>query len=179
MAPAAIMVSVPAPTNNTTLYEVVLVGNGGVGKTTYIKRLIIDEYEHKYVATLRVEIHSLRFITTHGDTIFGTWDTTGVFKFGGLRDGYYYAADCAIVMYEAANTTEQIQQWITALLPHTQNIILVRNKLDLGGENSPLAEVYPHFAISTKDGSINSLAEPYLHHIRTLRGGGDENIQFQ
>ena len=70
-------------------FKLVLVGDGGVGKTTFVKRHLTGEFEKKYVATLGVEVHPLVFHTNRGAIRFNVWDTAGQEKFGGLRDGYY------------------------------------------------------------------------------------------
>ena len=88
-----------------------LVGDGGTGKTTFVKRHLTGEFEKKYIgtnklliqnlemifivefafviATLGVEVHPLVFHTNRGPIRFNVWDTAGQEKFGGLRDGYY------------------------------------------------------------------------------------------
>lgn len=70
-------------------FKCVLVGDGGTGKTTFVKRHLTGEFEKKYVATLGVEVHPLVFHTNRGAIRFNVWDTAGQEKFGGLRDGYY------------------------------------------------------------------------------------------
>lgn len=89
------------------------VGDGGTGKTTFVKRVrpsrrsslltasfvltlndvrsqhLTGEFEKKYIATLGVEVHPLAFSTNYGQILFNVWDTAGQEKFGGLRDGYY------------------------------------------------------------------------------------------
>lgn len=70
-------------------FKCVLVGDGGTGKTTFVKRHLTGEFEKKYVATLGVEVHPLVFHTNRGPIRFNVWDTAGQEKFGGLRDGYY------------------------------------------------------------------------------------------
>lgn len=47
-------------------FKLVLVGDGGVGKTTFVKRHLTGEFEKKYVATLGVEVHPLTFHTNRG-----------------------------------------------------------------------------------------------------------------
>ena len=74
---------------NMPTFKCVLVGDGGTGKTTFVKRHLTGEFEKKYVATLGVEVHPLVFHTNRGAIRFNVWDTAGQEKFGGLRDGYY------------------------------------------------------------------------------------------
>jgi GTP-binding nuclear protein Ran len=69
-------------------YKLVLVGDGGVGKTTFVKRHETGEFEKKYIATLGVEVHPMNFFTTRGMVRFMVWDTAGQEKLSGLRDGY-------------------------------------------------------------------------------------------
>lgn len=66
-------------------FKLILVGDGGTGKTTFVKRHLTGEFERKYVATLGVDVHPLTFTTTHGPIIFDVWDTAGQEKFGGCE----------------------------------------------------------------------------------------------
>ncbi len=54
-----------------------MVGDGGVGKTTFVKRHLTGEFEKKYIATLGVEVHPMIFHTNHGPVKFNVWDTAG------------------------------------------------------------------------------------------------------
>jgi len=76
------------------------VGDGGVGKTTFVKRHKTGEFEKKYIATVGVEVRPLEFFTNLGPILFNVWDTAGQEKFGGLRDGYYIGGQAAIIMFD-------------------------------------------------------------------------------
>lgn len=65
------------PQGQVPEFKLILVGDGGVGKTTFVKRHLTGEFEKKYVATLGVEVHPLLFHTNRGAIKFNVWDTAG------------------------------------------------------------------------------------------------------
>ena len=83
---------------NFFLVQLILVGDGGVGKTTFVKRHLTGEFEKKYVATLGVEVRCLDFHTNRGVLKFNCWDTAGQEKFGGLRDGKFLFKDLSFTI---------------------------------------------------------------------------------
>ena len=64
-------------------FKLVLVGAGGVGKTTFAKRHFTGEFQKKYEPTIGVIVYPLRFPTNYGEIIFNVWDTAGQEQFGG------------------------------------------------------------------------------------------------
>ena len=119
----------------TPEFKLILVGDGGVGKTTFVKRHKTGEFEKRYVATLGVEVHPLTFFTNRGALKFNVWDTAGQEMFGGLRDGYYIQGQCAIIMFDVTSriTYKNVPNWHRDLTRVCENIpiVLVGNKVDV------------------------------------------------
>ena len=88
-----------APREAQVQFKLVLVGDGGTGKITFMKCHLTGESE-KYVATFGVKVHPLVFHTNRGSIKFSVWDPAGQEKLSGLRDDYYIQAQCAIVMFD-------------------------------------------------------------------------------
>ncbi|CAD7976649.1 unnamed protein product [Amoebophrya sp. A25] len=116
-------------------WKLVLVGDGGVGKTTLVKRHLTGEFEKKYIPTLGVEVHPLKFATNCGVICFNVWDTAGQEKMGGLRDGYYIQGECAIIMFDVTSriTYKSVPEWYKDIVRVCENIpiVLVGNKVDV------------------------------------------------
>jgi GTP-binding nuclear protein Ran len=115
-------------------FKLILVGDGGVGKTTFVKRHRTGEFEKKYVATMGCEVHPIPFYTNLGPVIFNCWDTAGQEAFGGLRDGYYIGGQAAIIMFDvtARVTYKSVPHWHRDLVRVCESIpiCLCGNKVD-------------------------------------------------
>ncbi|KAJ7767233.1 GTP-binding nuclear protein GSP1/Ran [Mycena metata] len=121
--------------NEVATFKLVLVGDGGTGKTTFVKRHMTGEFEKKYIATLGAEVHPLTFSTNYGTICFNVWDTAGQEKFGGLRDGYYIQSHCSIIMFDVTSriTYRNVPNWHRDLERVCENIptVLCGNKVDV------------------------------------------------
>ena len=165
--------------------KLVLVGDGGVGKTTFVKRHQTGEFEKKYIPTLCVQVSQLSFQTTSGVVLYNVWDTAGQERFGGLREGYYLEADCAIVMFDVTSpaTYRNVTTWHRDLVRVCPNIpiVLVGNKIDVRDRKVPAKRVTFHkknnmryFEVSAK--SNYHFEMPFLSLARSLTH--DPNLQF-
>lgn len=181
-------------------YKIAVIGDGGVGKSTYIRRMLTGEFEKKYVATLGVEVHPLRFRTNYGVVQFNMWDTAGQEKFGGLRDGYYIFSHGAILLFDLCNmqSYKNIEKWDVLFSQvaeweedangekqkvRTVPVVLCGNKVDLPRERmvKPGCIQYHrlpknkdrmvYYDISAK--SNYNFEKPFLHLARKLTGHED------
>jgi len=156
---------------NIVQYKVVLVGDGGVGKTTYVKKLRTAEFEKKYVATLGVEVHPITFKSTCGTIRFNIWDTAGQEKLGGMREGYYMKADAIIAMYDGTSihTRNNITNWVRdvrRVVGADCPLVVVCNKSDIN-ELTPMNE-YQHITHSISVKTSTKIYEPLLHLAKEL-----------
>ena len=160
-------------------FKLVLCGDGGVGKTTFVKRHKTGEFEKKYVATLGVEVSSLTFHTSRGPIVANCWDTAGQEKFGYLRDGYYINGQAAILMFDVTSriTYKNVPIWYRDLTRVCEGIpiVLVGNKVDVQDRQvKPKAITFhrknnlQYYDISAK--SNFNFEKPFLYLIRKVTG---------
>src|SRR3990167_11185522 len=104
-------------------FKPVLVGDGGVGKTTFMKSHLTGEFDKKYIATLGVEVKPLMFHTNKGPIRFLVWDNAGQGKFGGQQDQYYTQGQCAIIMFDVTSihTYKNVLDWHRKLVHVCEN----------------------------------------------------------
>ncbi|KAJ2848801.1 GTP-binding nuclear protein gsp1/Ran [Coemansia brasiliensis] len=166
-------------------FKLVLVGDGGTGKTTFVKRHQTGEFEKRYIATIGVEVHPLEFVTNKGKILFNAWDTAGQEKFGGLRDGYYIQGQCAIIMFDVTSriTYKNVPNWHRDLVRVCENIpiVLCGNKVDIKERKVKAKTITFHrkknlqyYDISAK--SNYNFEKPFLWLARKLTG--EPNLEF-
>ncbi|KAH8328101.1 hypothetical protein KR067_003961 [Drosophila pandora] len=166
-------------------FKCVLIGDGGTGKTTFVKRHSTGEFEKRYVATLGVEVRPLLFNTTRGSIRFNVWDTAGQEKFGGLRDGYYIEGQCAIIMFDVTSriTYKNVPNWYRDLVRVCDciPIVLCGNKVDVKDRKVKAKAITFHrqknlqyYDISAK--SNYNFEKPFLWLARKLVG--DPLLEF-
>ncbi|XP_028640888.1 GTP-binding nuclear protein Ran-like [Grammomys surdaster] len=166
-------------------FKLVLVGNGGTGKTMILKRHLTGEFEKKYVATQGVEVHPLVFHTNRGPIKFNVWDTAGQEKFRGLRDGYYIQAQCAIIIFDVTSIVsyKNVPNWHRDLVRVCENIpiVLCGNKVDIKDREMKAKSIVFHrkknlqyYDISAK--SNYNIEKPFLWLARKLIR--EPNLEF-
>ncbi|EFQ97301.1 GTP-binding nuclear protein GSP1/Ran [Nannizzia gypsea CBS 118893] len=170
---------------NVPAFKLVLVGDGGTGKTTFVKRHLTGEFEKKYIATLGVEVHPLKFQTNLGVIQFDVWDTAGQEKFGGLRDGYYINGQCGVIMFDVTSriTYKNVPNWHRDLIRVCENIpiVLCGNKVDVKERKVKAKTITFHrkknlqyYDISAK--SNYNFEKPFLWLARKLVG--NQGLEF-
>ena len=168
------------------MFKLILVGDGGVGKTTFVRRHLTGEFEKKYIATLGVEVRPLAFNTNRGAICFNVYDPPSQgFRMSVMRDGFYTDAHCAIIMFDvtARITYKNVSMWYHDVVRKCKNIpiVLCGNKVDVKDRKVKPAAITFHrkknlqyYDISAK--SNYNFKKPFLWLARALTG--DSNLEF-
>ncbi|MHA1608209.1 MAG: GTP-binding protein [Candidatus Freyarchaeota archaeon] len=121
------------------LFKVVVVGDGGVGKTSITMRFSQGIFRESYKMTIGVDF---AVKTIEVDTPFGrrlvkyqVWDQSGQERFAHIRPLYYRGAIGSLCVYDVTNyeSFEHLPSWIEEVEQYCGDIpmILVGNKRDL------------------------------------------------
>jgi GTP-binding nuclear protein Ran len=152
--------------------KVIVVGAGGVGKTSFVRRIKDDKFDSKYIATIGAEVTEYQHLKL--------WDTAGQEKFGGLRDGYYIGANYAIVMFDITSSPSlrSAVTYIKSIKRVCENsckIILVSNKSDSIDEKigdnvvtyvmNKVGNIETYIKISSKDGTNCSNVIDFIQNL--------------
>jgi GTP-binding nuclear protein Ran len=140
----------------STPMKIVLIGDGGVGKSAYLKKLVRGNFEKRYIATIGVDVVPLSVVFEDGTQgIFNVWDCAGQEKFGGLRDGYYVNADAFIVMCDASSrlTTKSVDE-------------LVRQAKRVCGDHIPFVYAMNKSDLQEKTNPLNPSTHSPIEYIR-------------
>ena len=164
-------------------FKLVVIGDGGVGKTTFVKRHITGEFQKPYIPTKGAEVSEMNLMTSRGNICLKIWDTAGQEKFGSLRECYYVDAQCAIIMFDLSSrqTYKNVPKWYKDLTKICENIpvVLVGNKADVKERKLKARQITFHrkrnlqyYDVSAK--SNYQYEKPFLWLLRQLTG--DSNL---
>lgn len=127
--------------------RVLVVGEGGVGKTSIVKRLIGSAFDDKEDTTLIVEKRPLPL----GDVRAQVWDFGGQEHMHATHQFFFSGRSLYLLVFDTRGSLEQnkVEYWLTLINAYSQNapVILVGNKCDqheMDIEKRRLREKYPN-----------------------------------
>ena len=131
--------------------NVVLIGEGQVGKTCIVTRLVNGSFRPSMPATVGAAFQSYTLSTPQGAVTIHIWDTAGQERYRALAPMYYRSADVALLIYDVttAKSFEAIENWMADLrekAPALVKIIIVANKIDLCDDRTISHELGRSFA---------------------------------
>ena len=150
--------------------KVVLLGDGGVGKSSLIQRFVSNKFDPSLFHTIGVEFLNKDLEVDGERYTLQIWDTAGQERFKSLRTPFYRGSDCCLLTYaiDDPQSFQNIAMWKKEFLyyadvkdPEHFPFVVLGNKSDLSSErkvNIDEAAAWceqngkiPHFETSAKD----------------------------
>ncbi len=170
-------------------HKVILAGDGGVGKSTLVRRICDGEFAALRRMTIGVDFQVKRLRVLERDIKLVLWDMGGQDRFASMRPGFYRGGRAVGLVYDLTNRAsfDNLPLWLKevgANLPQVP-IVLVGNKRDLAGETGravsheeavafALMHALPYGETSCRTGDgvdafLNSLGRIAMLGLRTRR----------
>ncbi len=172
-------------------YKILLVGDSGTGKTTFVHRHRMGSFITQHNPTVGADIKSITFYTNYGSVKFDIWDCGGKQQYKQYVDGFYSDKQAALVFFDVNNISSynNASQWANSIhniLP-TAPIVICGNKCDRRDRKVPIANIDIHRTLSTEwDRTVHyydissksnyNFDKPFLFMARQLTN--KEDLQF-
>jgi len=97
--------------------KVIVSGDGGVGKTAFLNRLIHDNFDDNGELTKGVDFFSKTLLINGQEYNFVMWDFAGQSQFKQLLTDFVDGSIAAFILFDLSrfNTLESVEEWIKNL----------------------------------------------------------------
>jgi len=115
--------------------KVLLVGNFGVGKTSLIRRFVLNEFSEDYISTIGVRVSTKTVSLENEEVKLLIWDVAGTSEDEKIPKSYFLGAHAAMYVFDLSRveTYEKLDAYVESVkeLSGLHNILIVGNKKDL------------------------------------------------
>ncbi len=121
--------------------KICLLGDGAVGKTSLIRKYVLDKFDDKYLPTIGTKVSRKEIVIPFQkqevtvDLTMIIWDIVGQRAYQKLRQMYYQGAAGALVVCDVtrSDTLESMVEWTKSLFQVTNPVpvLFLANKSDL------------------------------------------------
>ncbi|KAH3743943.1 Rab GTPase [Pelomyxa schiedti] len=134
-----------AATGGRRVLKIVILGDGGVGKTSLTQRYVLNQFSEKYKATIGADFFSRDLDIGTTPLTLQIWDTAGQERFRSLGSAYYRGSECCVLVFalNILKSFENLETWYTEFVnisaqtnPTAFPFVLVGNKSDLATERA-------------------------------------------
>ncbi|KAM6427055.1 ras-related protein Rab-9B [Liasis olivaceus] len=165
----SLLLAAAAMSGKSLLLKVILLGDGGVGKSSLMNRYVTHKFDSQAFHTIGVEFLNQdlevdgRFVTLQ------IWDTAGQERFKSLRTPFYRGADCCLLTFSVddrqsfenlGHWQEEFARYASVRDPERFPFVVLGNKVDKAERQVAAEEArawclergdYPYLETSAKD----------------------------
>lgn len=117
------------------VFKILVAGDGGVGKTTLLRRYVDRTFDESTIETVGVDFFLKQFENETGACSLQLWDLGGQERFRHLLEDFIMGARGALLLFDLTRmpNINDLLNWVNILRIHDFNlpILLVGTKLDL------------------------------------------------
>uniref|UniRef100_A0A3B3QBH9 RAS and EF-hand domain containing 2 n=1 Tax=Paramormyrops kingsleyae TaxID=1676925 RepID=A0A3B3QBH9_9TELE len=167
------------------MYRVVLAGDAGSGKSSFLLRLCKNEFRGDIQTTLGVDFQMKRMLVDGEKTTLQIWDTAGQERFRSIARSYFRKAHGVLLLYDVTSESSflHIREWVDQIRDATGELLplcIVGNKVDLRVEQpagasvsrvngEKLAMAYSALFCETSAKEGTNVVEAVLHLAREVK----------
>lgn len=154
--------------------KIVLLGDSAVGKTSLIRRYVLDKFDDKYITTIGTKVTKKELSIERDDATIDLtlmiWDVLGQAGYTSIQAKSYRGADSVLFVCDLTrmDSLQNIETyWLTELNKVAQDVpaILVGNKVDLQDE----------ITVSEKELEAFGQRHAWSHYLSSAKTG--ENVE--
>jgi len=171
---------------SSILLKVILLGDGGVGKSCLMNRFIQNRFDTSLFHTIGVEFLNKEIIYQEQGYTIQIWDTAGQERFKSLRTPFYRGSDICVLTFSLDDPTsfKNLTTWQQEFLYYADidksedfPFVVLGNKVDLEESQRKVsfqeakswcdANKLPYFETSAKDGT--NVEEAFVKGVQLWR----------
>ncbi|XP_036417520.1 ras and EF-hand domain-containing protein [Colossoma macropomum] len=167
------------------MYRLVLAGDAGSGKSSFLLRLSLNEFRGDMQTTLGVDFQMKKMLVDGEKTNLQIWDTAGQERFRSIARSYFRKAHGVLLLYDVTSESSflNVREWMEQIQESTDGSIplcVIGNKVDMRAERpegscvssaqgEKLAMTYNALFCETSAKEGTNVVEAVLHLAREVK----------
>lgn len=149
-----------------------IVGDSGVGKTTFCVKLATGVFKEEYKITVGVDFYAMELIHCDKLVKLVLWDLAGQERFGLVRPTFYSGASGGFIAFalDQPETLSSVPGWLEEVRQNAGDVpcVLLGTKLDLASNNPEARNVVEELGLHSYVPISSKTGENLNAAIRTL-----------